>query len=137
VSINGLFGVIRAAGDQGGNGGGDAVREVAAPAQPVQQTLTWQQLQMVVQPVLVDRQVAGAAAAQSAQLPQALVSIGALPASDLGEEAGSQVWISPNTASWGWDLGASTPIGQVDLRWVLDHEWGHVLGWATATTFRM
>jgi uncharacterized protein (TIGR03118 family) len=36
VSINGLFGVIRAAGDQGG----DPVREAAAPSQPVQQTLT-------------------------------------------------------------------------------------------------
>jgi uncharacterized protein (TIGR03118 family) len=33
-STGGLFGVIHAAGDQG-NGGGDAVREAAAPAQPV------------------------------------------------------------------------------------------------------
>jgi prepilin-type processing-associated H-X9-DG protein len=131
VSGYGLFGVIRAAGD-----GGNPVREVAAPSQPVQQTLTRQQPQVVVQPVLADRQFAGAAAAQSAQLPQALVSIGALPASDLGEEAGSQVWISPNGASWGWDLGASTPTGQVDPRWVLDHGRSHVLGWSTATTFR-
>ncbi len=37
VSINGLFGVIRPAGHQGGKGGGDAVREVAAPSQPVRQ----------------------------------------------------------------------------------------------------
>jgi uncharacterized protein (TIGR03118 family) len=40
VSINGLFGVIRAAGDQDGNGKGDSVREAAALSQPVQQTLT-------------------------------------------------------------------------------------------------
>ena len=40
VSVNGLFGVIRAAGDPGGNGGGHPVREAAAPSQPVQQTLT-------------------------------------------------------------------------------------------------
>ena len=31
VSINGLFGVIQPDGHRGGNGGGDAVREVAAP----------------------------------------------------------------------------------------------------------
>ena len=48
VSINGLFGVIRAAGHQGGKGGGDPVGEVAAPSQPVQQTLTRQQLRPVV-----------------------------------------------------------------------------------------
>jgi hypothetical protein len=64
------------------------------------------------------------------------VSIEALPALDLGEEAGNQVWISPDAAAWGWDLGASTPP-RMDLRWVLDHEFGHALGWSTATTFRM
>jgi uncharacterized protein (TIGR03118 family) len=39
-STGGLFGVIHAAGDQGGNGGGAPMREAAAPAQPVQQTLS-------------------------------------------------------------------------------------------------
>jgi hypothetical protein len=39
-SGGGLFGVILAAGDQGGNGGGHAVREAAAPSQPVQQALS-------------------------------------------------------------------------------------------------
>jgi uncharacterized protein (TIGR03118 family) len=39
VSINGLFGVIRAAGHQGD---GDSSREVAAPSQPVRPTLTGQ-----------------------------------------------------------------------------------------------
>jgi uncharacterized protein (TIGR03118 family) len=131
VSGYGLFGVIRAAGD-----GGNPVREVAAPSQPVQQTLIRQQVQVVVQPVFADRQFAGAAAAQSAQLPQALVSIEALPASDLAEAAGSQVWISPSTASWGWDLGAP-PTARMHLRWVLAHEFGYALGWSTATTFRM
>jgi uncharacterized protein (TIGR03118 family) len=38
VSGYGLVGVILAAGDQGGNGGGDPVLEVAAPLQPVPQT---------------------------------------------------------------------------------------------------
>jgi hypothetical protein len=64
VSGYGLFGVIRAAGDQGGNGGGDPVREVAAPSQPVQQTLTGRQLQPVVQQALADWQSAGVTAAQ-------------------------------------------------------------------------
>jgi uncharacterized protein (TIGR03118 family) len=132
VSGYGLFGVIRAAG-----AGGNPAREVAAASQAVQQTLSRQQLQVVVPPVLAARQVAGAAAAQSAQLPQAPVSIGALPASDLGEEVGSQAWITVTTASSEWDLGASTTTGQVDLGCVRDHGRGHVLGWTTATTFRM
>jgi hypothetical protein len=127
-ATDGLFGVIRAAGDQGGNGnGGDPVREAAAPAQPVPQTLTPLQLQPVVQQALADWQSAGATAAQMARLRQAPVSIQVLPASYLGEEAGGQVWISPNAAGWGWNLGASTP-GRMDLRSVLDHEFGHVLG---------
>jgi uncharacterized protein (TIGR03118 family) len=139
VSINGLFGVIRAAGDQGGNGngGGNSVREVAAPSQPVQPTLTGQQLQPVVQHALADWQSAGATTAQLAQLRQVPVSIEALYASDLGEEAGNQVWISPDAAGWGWELGASTPTGRMDLRWVLDHELSHVLDGKAATTFRM
>ena len=137
VTGYGLFGVIRAAGDQGGNGGGDSVREVAAPSQPVQQTLTRQQLQPVEHQALADWQAAGATAAQWAQPRQVPVSMGALPASYLGEEAGNQVWISPNAAGWGWNLDASTPSGGMDLRGVLDHEFGHVLGWKTATNFRM
>ena len=56
VSINGLFGVIRPAGHKGGKGGRDRVREVAAPSQPVQQTLTRQPLRPVVRQALADRQ---------------------------------------------------------------------------------
>jgi uncharacterized protein (TIGR03118 family) len=132
ISGDGVFGVIRAAGE-----GGNPVQEVATPSQPMQQTLTRQQLQVVAQPGFAGRQVAGAAAAQSAALSQAQVSIGAFPASDLGEEAGSQVWISPSTASLGLDLGASTPTSQADLGWVQDHKFGHLPGWKTATTFKM
>src|SRR5262249_9600161 len=39
-STGGLFGVIRPAGDSGGNGGGGLAREAATPSQPVPQTLT-------------------------------------------------------------------------------------------------
>jgi uncharacterized protein (TIGR03118 family) len=110
VSGYGLFGVIRAAGDRGGHGGGDPVREVAAPSQPVQQTLTRQQLQPVVQQALADWQSAGATAAQWAQPRQAPVSIEALPASYLGEEAGNQVWDSGGTIRglWGHRTGSRT-----------------------------
>ena len=54
VTGYGLFGVIRAAGHHGGKHGGDSVREVAAPGQPVQPTLTRQQLRPVVQQALAD-----------------------------------------------------------------------------------
>jgi uncharacterized protein (TIGR03118 family) len=53
-STGGLFGVIRAAGDQGGDVGGDSVREAAAPAQPVAQTLSQPQLQTAVQQALAE-----------------------------------------------------------------------------------
>jgi uncharacterized protein (TIGR03118 family) len=124
-STGGLFGVIHAAGDQGG---GAPVREAAAPSKPVQQRLTRPQLQPVVQQALVDWQSAGATAAQLAQLRQVSVSIQALPGLYLGEEAGNQVWISPDAAGWGWNLGARAPTGRMDLRSVLDREFGHVLG---------
>jgi prepilin-type processing-associated H-X9-DG protein len=118
VSVNGTFGVIRAAGDQGGNGGGDPVREAAAIPS-------------------ADWQSAGATAAQLAQLRQVPVSIQALPAWYLGEEAGNQVWISPNAAGWGWNLSASTSTGRMDLHSALDHEFGHVLGLEDSDNFRM
>ena len=67
------------------------MHDAAAPSQPVRQTPTRPQLQPVVQHALADRQGASATAAQLAQPPQVPVSIEALPASDLGEEAGNQV----------------------------------------------
>jgi uncharacterized protein (TIGR03118 family) len=93
-STGGLFGVIHAAGDQAGNGGGP-VSETPAPSQPVQQTLTRPQQLPVVQQALADGQSASATAGQSARLRQVSVSI-QVPASHRGEEAGNQVWISPN-----------------------------------------
>jgi hypothetical protein len=102
--------VIRAAGDQGGNGGGP-VREPAPPSQPV------------VQQALADWQSAGASAAQSAQLRQVSVSIHALPASYLGEEAGNQFSISSNAAGSGWKLGARASTGLEDSDNLQDVIW--------------
>ena len=103
-STGGLFGVIRAAGDQGGNGGGNLVLARWRPSRAT---------------------TAGAGLHRGA------------PASYLGEEAGNQVWISPNAAGWEWNLDASTATGRRDLGGVLDHEFAHLLGWKTATNFRM
>ncbi len=68
VSINGLFGVIETAGHWGGDRRSHFLREVAAPSQRGHQT-----------------------AAPLARPAQAPISIGALPDSYLGEEAGNLV----------------------------------------------
>jgi len=120
---------------------GDPVLEAAAPQVPVQQTLTAQQLQPVLQAAIADWQAAGASAAQVAALNQATVHIASLPPSYLGAEAGNQIWISPNAAGWGWFMDASPAsnlafpaipgrpaYGKMDLLSVVDHELGHVLG---------
>jgi uncharacterized protein (TIGR03118 family) len=58
VAVNGLFGLIAAAGDHGGKGDRHAVRHLSAPSQRVHQRLTARQLQPVVQHALTDRQSA-------------------------------------------------------------------------------
>jgi hypothetical protein len=119
----------------------DPVRAAATPQQPVQQALTAEHLQPVVQQAVAFWQAAGASPAQVALLNQVQFHIAALPGSYLGMEAGQQVWISPNAAGWGWFVDASAASGQafpatpggpadgkMDLLSVVDHELGHVLG---------
>jgi hypothetical protein len=89
VSINGTFGVIRAAGDQGGNGGGHPVREAAAPTQPVQQTLTRPQLQPVVQQALAETLAAGVRRLPRASDLGGSGLSGALPIGVLGQGSGA------------------------------------------------
>jgi uncharacterized protein (TIGR03118 family) len=84
VSINGLFGVIRAAGDQGGNGGGGPALEAPAPAPSVRQAPTRPQLGPVVQQALSDWQGAGATAAQPATSPSPAPAAGTPGASAAG-----------------------------------------------------
>jgi hypothetical protein len=120
---------------------GDPVLAAAAPPHPVQQTLTAQQLQPAVQAAIADWQAAGASAAQVVALNQVQVHIAPLPASHLGEEAGGEIWISPNAGGWGWytDTSAASrqafpaqpggpAAGKMDLLSVVSHELGHVLG---------
>jgi hypothetical protein len=120
---------------------GEPVRAAAVPPHPVQQTLTALQLQPVVQAAIASWRAAGASAAQVAALNQVQVHIAPLPASHLGEEAGGDIWISPNAGGWGWytDTSAASsqafparpgsPVaGKMDLLSVVSHELGHVLG---------
>jgi hypothetical protein len=120
---------------------GEPVLATAAPPQPVPQALTAPQLQPVVQAAIAAWQAAGASAAQVAALSQVPAHIAPLPAAHLGEEAGGQIWISPNAAGWGWYTDASAAssqafparpgspaAGKMDLLSVVSHELGHVLG---------
>jgi hypothetical protein len=119
---------------------GEPVQAAAAP-HPVQQTLTVQQLQPVVQAAIASWQAAGASAAQVAALDQVQAHIAPLPTSHLGEEAGGEIWISPNAGGWGWYTDSSAAsnhafpapsggpaAGKMDLLSVVSHELGHVLG---------
>jgi hypothetical protein len=120
---------------------GEPVLAAAAPAHPVQQTLTAQQLQPVVQAAIAAWQAAGASPAQIAVLNQVQAHVARLPAAHLGEEAGGAIWISPDAGGWGWytDTSAasrqafparpgSPAAGKMDLLSVVSHELGHVLG---------
>jgi hypothetical protein len=120
---------------------GDPVLAAAAPQHPVQQSLSTQQLQPVVQAAIASWQAAGASAAQVATLNQVQTHIAPLPASHLGEEAAGEIWISPNAGGWGWYTDASAAsnqafpasaaspaAGKMDLLSVVSHELGHVLG---------
>jgi hypothetical protein len=119
----------------------EPVRAAAAPQQPVQQTLSAEQLQPVVQQAIASWQAAGASPAQVALLEQVPIHIGVLPSSYLGMEAGGEVWISPDAGGWGWFVDASAASqrafpaapgspadGKMDLLSVVSHELGHVLG---------
>ncbi len=134
VSGYGLFGVIRAAGDQGGNGGDHPLRAVAASSKPVQQTPILPQLQPVVQQAAADWPRPDAAAPQWVQPHQETVSVQPLTASYLSEKASSQVGIRPNAADGSRTLDSSTRTGRTNLRSVLDHVFGTCSSWKTVTT---
>jgi len=115
---------------------GDPVLASANPQHPLRQVLTPQQLQPVLRDAIAAWRAAGASPAQLAALSQAPVHIAALPIRYLGEEAGGQVWISPNADGWGWSTGAAPARGRMDLPSVVTHELGHVLGLGDSTNSR-
>jgi hypothetical protein len=121
--------------------GGDPVLAAANPQEPVSQTLTMQQLQPVLQNAIAGWQAAGASATQVEILNGVQAHIATLPSSHLGEEAGGEIWISPNAGGWGWYTDTSPAAnqafpaapgspdsGKMDLLSVVSHELGHVLG---------
>jgi hypothetical protein len=113
--------------------GAEPVLASANPQRPVRQVLTPQQLQPVLRDAVAAWRAAGASPAQLAAMNQAPVHIAALPSRFLGEEAGGQVWVSPNADGWGWSVSTTTARGRMDLLSVLTHELGHVLGLADST----
>jgi hypothetical protein len=115
---------------------GEPVLASANPQRPVRQVLTAQQLQPVLRDAVAAWQDAGASPAQLAALDRAPVHIAALPSRYLGEEAGGQVWVSPNADGWGWSMSTTPAHGRMDLLSVLTHELGHVLGLADSTNGR-
>jgi uncharacterized protein (TIGR03118 family) len=136
VSGFGLFGVIRAAGDQSGNGGGQPLHESAASSQAVHQAVIPPQLQPVVQQTPADWPRSGATVPQWVQPHQETVSLPALTASYQGEVAHSLVRIRPNAVGVGRTLGPSTRTGQTDPHSVLDHVLGDMFGSEDSDSFR-
>jgi uncharacterized protein (TIGR03118 family) len=133
VSGYGLFGVIRAAGDQAGNSEVHP-QSAAASLQIVQQTSIPTQLQSVVQYSAADWPTPDATAPQWAQPHQLTVSVQALPASHGGEEASSQVVVSPRAAAVGRTLDSSAGTSRTTLRSVLDDIFATWSSWKTVTT---
>src|SRR5262249_39546351 len=86
---------------------GEPVLAAAIPQEPVQQTLTTQQLQPVLKTAIAGWQAAGATVSQVAILNAVQAHIAALPAAQLGGEADGEIWISPNAGGWGWSIDAS------------------------------
>ena len=116
--------------------GGNHVLASANPQRPVRQVLTPQQLQPVLHDAIAAWQAAGASPAQLAAQSQAPVHIAALPSRYLGEEAGGQVWVSPNADGWGWSTGTTPARGRIYLLSVVTHELGHVLGLGDSANLR-
>jgi uncharacterized protein (TIGR03118 family) len=133
VSGYGLFGVIRAAGDQSGNGAGHTLPTLAATLQNMQQTPI-PQVQPVVQQAAADWAKADAAAPQWAQPHQETVAVRALSPVQLGEDSGSQVEIHPNAAAVVSMLDSSTRTSRTNLRSALDHVFATWSSWKRVTT---
>jgi hypothetical protein len=134
VSGYGLFGVIRAAGDQSGNGnGGNQPLRAAAAALPIIQQTSIPQMQPVIQQSVADWSRPNAAALQWVQ-HQETDSIRALPASHMGKVASSPVVISPNAAAGDWMLDSLARTSRTNIRSILDHVFGTVSLWKSATT---
>jgi hypothetical protein len=131
VSGYGLFGVIRAAGDQGGNSEVHPMRAAAASL-VLQQMPISPQLQSPVIQTTADWSRLDAAAPPWVQPQQETVAVQARPAPYIGDEAGSQVGIPPNSTAGGRTLDSSVRTGRTNVYAALDHVFS---SWKTVTTF--
>jgi hypothetical protein len=115
---------------------GQAVPAGAGP--DVSTSLTYAQMQPVLQEAIALWRAAGVPTASLSALDHLTVVITPLPPSYLGLTYGSTILVSPNAAGYGWFTdpsltGVTVPPGRVDLLTVLVHEVGHVLGYGDTT----
>jgi uncharacterized repeat protein (TIGR01451 family) len=90
--------------------------------------LTAQQLQPITAEAIARWAATGLGPQGASALQHVAVRITDLPGAYLGVVADGQIWIDQNAAGWGWSLGSSAAPNRMDLATVLDHEFGHVLG---------
>jgi uncharacterized repeat protein (TIGR01451 family) len=90
--------------------------------------LTAQQLQPITAEAIARWAATGLGPQGASALQHVAVHITDLPGAYLGLVADGQIWIDQDAAGWGWSLGSSAAPNRMDLATVLDHEFGHVLG---------
>jgi uncharacterized repeat protein (TIGR01451 family) len=91
-------------------------------------SLTMAQLQRAVADAIAAWRAAGANAADLRNLANYTFHIAQLPTGELGYEVPGQIWIDATADGWGWSTGTKPVPGKMDLRTVVSHEIGHVLG---------
>jgi probable HAF family extracellular repeat protein len=123
---------------------GAALTAAAAATNPVRQVLTPAAVRSLLSEAVARWAAAGA---NTSALSGVSVLITDLPGAELGEAMGKTVSLDTNAAGWGWfidptprsDAEFTTPGDQgeqnrMDLLTVLEHELGHVLGYAHSAT---
>jgi hypothetical protein len=93
-------------------------------------SLTMAQLQRAVADAIAAWRAAGANAADLRNLSNYTFHIAQLPTGELGYEVPGQIWIDATADGWGWSTGTRVAPGKMDLRTVVTHEIGHVLGFS-------
>jgi Matrixin len=97
----------------------------AAAGAPADRELTVAELE----PVLADAKADWLSIRPDADFSAVAVSIGDLPDLLLGQTLGQTITVDATAAGWGWSISyPDDPAGHMDLRTVLLHELGHVLG---------
>jgi len=111
---------------------GGNLEAAAAPAGPAgaPSVLAPAQLDSVLSAAAHDWIVRLGADPRLAALAGVRVSVTDLPDGLLGQARGQDILIDADGAGYGWFLGSPVPAGRMDLLEVMEHELGHVLGFA-------